>query len=85
MADNYTESVKNVFSSAKQIMEYLGISKELYAKFRIEGVIINNKIFRMPILVVDNRHYATKQNLDAYWNMVTMCDSSKYKGEEDEN
>ncbi len=81
MADN---DAKNVLSSAQQIMDYLGISTELYTKFRVNGVTINNKTYKMPVLIDGKRHYATKQNLDTYWNTITMCDSSKFSGEGDD-
>lgn len=64
MADN------NLLIGKKAIMEYAGISKDLYNKFR------QYKKSPMPVLIVDGRHYATKDNLDKYFNAITMCDSS---------
>jgi hypothetical protein len=77
--------IKNTLVGKKDIMEYAGLSKELYDKFRIEGVIISGKIYKMPVLVLDRRHYATKTNIDKYFNAVTMCDSSQIQddGEDD--
>lgn len=77
--------VKNVLIGKKTIMEYLDLSNDLYNKFRIDGVTIGSKVYKMPILIVDRRHYATKQRLDEYWNMVTMFDSSKIKDDGDDD
>ncbi|MEN6623617.1 MAG: hypothetical protein ABFD50_18985 [Smithella sp.] len=67
---------QNLLNGKKSIMDYAGLSKELYDKFRIQGVAIGNKIYKMPILIIDRRHYATKENIDKYFNAITMCDSS---------
>ena len=82
MANNYT---KNVLIGKKTIMEYLDLSKELYDKFRIEGITMGGKVYRMPILIVDRRHYATKHRLDEYWNMICLADSSKIKDDGDDD
>lgn len=60
---------KNVLIGKKAIIEYTGLSPDLYDKFRTK--------FKMPILIVDRRHYATRDNLDKYFNQITLCDSSK--------
>lgn len=83
MANEY--NAKNVLIGKKAIMEYAGLSGELYDKFRVTGVFIEKKQYKMPVLIIDRRHYATKTNIDKYFNAVTMCDSSKIQdfGEDD--
>lgn len=76
---------KNLLTGKKTIMEYLDLSSDLYDKFRIDGVPINGKKVKMPILVIDRRHYATKYRLDEFWNMVTLADSSKIVDDGDED
>jgi len=65
--DNGTQ---NVLIGKKAIMQYAGLSKELYDKFRTSKM-------PMPILILDRRHYATKENIDKYFNAITRVDSSK--------
>ena len=68
--------IKNNLIGKKSIMDYAGLARDSYDKFRMEGVIMNGKRYRMPVLVLDGRHYATKSNIDKYFNAVTLCDSS---------
>jgi hypothetical protein len=77
--------IKNTLIGKKAIMEYLNLSRDLYDKFRTEGVTINGKIYKMPILIVDRRHYATKNNMDKYWNVITLHDSSEIIDDNEED
>jgi hypothetical protein len=79
------DNTKNVLIGKKAIMEYAGLSRELYDKFRIDGVVIEKKQYKMPVLIIDRRHYATKTNIDKYFNAVTMYDSSKIQDDGEEN
>lgn len=66
---NYNTDVKNVLIGKKAIMEYSGLSEELYDKFR------KNKP-PLPVAIIDRRHYSTKDNIDKYFNSICWCDSS---------
>jgi hypothetical protein len=79
------DNTRNVLIGKKVIMDYAGLSRELYDKFRVEGVIIDRKQYKMPVLIIDRRHYSTKTNIDKYFNAVTLCDSSKITDDEEEN
>jgi hypothetical protein len=54
--------MKKVLTSKQEIMEYAGISKYLYAKFIKLG---------MPVLYVDGRCLAHKDNIDDFFKLLT--------------
>lgn len=68
----------NVLIGKKSIMEYAGLSKYLYDKFR------KNKSAPMPILIIDGQHYSTKENIDKYFNNITWANSSNIEDDDKE-
>lgn len=53
-------------------MEYANLSKYLFAKFVRMG---------MPVLYVDGRCYAHKDNIDEFFRCITKVNSSKVPDE----
>ena len=62
MVNNY----KKVLTSRQEIMDYAGISRTLYTKFIKMG---------MPVLYVDGRCYAHKDNIDEFFKLLTRTSS----------
>lgn len=61
-------------TSKDEILEYTGLSKHLYVKFLKMG---------LPVLYIDGRCYAHKDNLDEFFRKVTRVNSSKIADEEE--
>ena len=53
---------KRILTSRQEVMDYLGITKHIYLKFIRLG---------MPVLYMDGRCYAHKENLDTFLKAVT--------------
>ena len=62
----------NVLTSKDEILEYTGLSKHLYVKFLKMG---------LPVLYIDGRCYAHKDNIDEFFKKVTRVNSSKAEDE----
>ena len=60
--------IKKVLTSKEEIMEYAGLSKHTYAKFLKMG---------MPVLYIDGRCYAHKDNINDFFKAITRVNSSK--------
>lgn len=58
----------NVLTSKDEILEYTGLSKHLYVKFLKMG---------LPVLYIDGRCYAHKDNIDEFFKKVTRVNSSR--------
>lgn len=58
----HAADLTKVLTSKQEIMDYLKISKQLYAKFIRMG---------MPVLYIDGRCYAHKDNLDEFFKTIT--------------
>ncbi len=67
MAAN-SNGIKKVLTSRGEIMEYANLSKYLFAKFVKMG---------MPVLYIDGRCYAHKDNIDEFFKAITRVNSSK--------
>ncbi len=67
MAAN-SNGIKKVLTSRGEIMEYANLSKYLFAKFVKMG---------MPVLYIDGRCYAHKDNIDEFFRAITRVNSSK--------
>lgn len=61
-------NIKKVLTSRGEIMEYANLSKYLFAKFVKMG---------MPVLYIDGRCYAHKDNIDEFFRAITRVNSSK--------
>jgi hypothetical protein len=61
-------NIKKVLTSRGEIMEYANLSKYLFAKFVKMG---------MPVLYIDGRCYAHKDNIDEFFKAITRVNSSK--------
>ena len=61
-------NIKKVLTSRGEIMEYANLSKYLFAKFVKMG---------MPVLYIDGRCYAHKNNIDEFFRAITRVNSSK--------
>jgi len=61
-------NIKKVLTSRGEIMEYANLSKYLFAKFVKMG---------MPVLYIDGRCYAHKDNIDEFFRAITRVKSSK--------
>jgi len=59
---------KKVLTSKEEIMDIFGLTKHTYAKFLKRG---------MPVLYVDGRCYAHKDNIDNFFKQITMVNASK--------
>jgi hypothetical protein len=66
MADN--GDVKKVLTSRQEIMDYASLSKYLFNKFVKMG---------MPVLYIDGRCYAHKDNIDEFFKAITRVNSAK--------
>jgi hypothetical protein len=66
--------IKKILIGKKAIMEYAGLSNDLYKKFKEKG---------MPILIIDGRCYAHKDNIDDFFKTITRVNSSKIQDTED--
>ena len=55
---------KKVLTSRQEIMDYSGISRKLYTKFIKMG---------MPVLYIDGRCYAHKDNIDEFFRAITRA------------
>jgi|GEM_PF-1361326 len=69
---------KKVFTRREEIMEYLGISEYIYVKFIRLG---------MPVLYLDGRCYAHRDNIDLFFKSITATSAKnspegKITGEE---
>ena len=53
---------QKVLTTNQEIMDYLGISRKLFYKFREAG---------MPVVQVDGRCYAHVDNLDNFFKVIT--------------
>lgn len=58
----------NVLITRDEIMAYLKISKKAFIKFVKMG---------MPVVYIDNRCYAHKENIDEFFKKITRSDMSK--------
>lgn len=67
MAAN-SNGIKKVLTSRGEIMEYANLSRYLFAKFVKMG---------MPVLYIDGRCYAHKDNIDEFFKAITRVNSSK--------
>ena len=65
-------AMENVLTSKDEILEYTGLSKHLYVKFLKMG---------LPVLYIDGRCYAHKDNIDEFFKKVTRVNSSKAEDE----
>ena len=65
-------AMDNVLTSKDEILEYTGLSKHLYVKFLKMG---------LPVLYIDGRCYAHKDNIDEFFKKVTRVNSSKAEDE----
>lgn len=63
----------NLLTSKDEILEYTGLSKHTYIKFLKKG---------LPVLYIDGRCYAHKDNIDEFFKKVTRVNSSKAEDEE---
>ena len=63
----------NVLTSKDEILAYTGLSKHTYIKFLKMG---------LPVLYIDGRCYAHKDNIDEFFKKVTRVNSSKAEDEE---
>ena len=63
-----TPDLTKVLMSKQEIMEHLKISDKLYKKFIRMG---------MPVLFVDGRCYAHKDNLDEFFKAITRVNMLK--------
>ena len=63
-----SNGIKKVLTSRGEIMEYANLSKYLFAKFVKMG---------MPVLYIDGRCYAHKDNIDEFFRAITRVNSSK--------
>lgn len=63
-----TTGMVNVLTSKDEILQYTGLSKHLYSKFLKMG---------MPVLYIDGRCYAHKDNIDEFFKKVTRVNSSR--------
>jgi hypothetical protein len=63
-----SNGIKKVLTSRGEIMEYANLSKYLFAKFVKMG---------MPVLYIDGRCYAHKDNIDEFFKAITRVNSSK--------
>lgn len=68
MAANTNGNIKKVLTSRGEIMEYANLSKYLFGKFVKMG---------MPVLYIDGRCYAHKDNIDEFFKAITRVNSSK--------
>lgn len=57
---------KKVLTSRQEIMDYAGISRLLYTKFVKLG---------MPVLYIDGRCYAHKDNIDEFFRKITFTNA----------
>jgi hypothetical protein len=62
----------NVLTSKDEILAYTGLSKHTYIKFLKMG---------LPVLYIDGRCYAHKDNIDEFFKKVTRVNSSKAEDE----
>ena len=60
--------IKKVLTSKEEIMEYAGLSKHTYGKFLKLG---------MPVLYIDGRCYAHKDNIDDFFKAITRVNASR--------
>lgn len=60
--------ITKILMSRQEIMDHLKISDKLYKKFIRMG---------MPVLYVDGRCYAHKDNLDDFFRAITRVNMSK--------
>lgn len=58
--------MRTVFTRREHILEYLQISEHIYAKFIRLG---------MPVLVLDGRVYAHKENIDLFFRTITATNA----------
>jgi hypothetical protein len=68
LAANTNGNIKKVLTSRGEIMEYANLSRYLFAKFVKMG---------MPVLYIDGRCYAHKDNIDEFFKAITRVNSSK--------
>lgn len=64
-------SKKKVLSSKQEIMDHIGISKDLYAKFIKMG---------MPVLYLNRRCLAHTDNIDDFFKKITSTEAISKKG-----
>lgn len=62
MTGNPTATISKVLMSKQEIMDHLKISKVAYRKFIRMG---------MPVLYIDGRCYAHKDNIDDFFKAIT--------------
>jgi hypothetical protein len=66
-----TES-KKILTTRQEILDYTGISKNLYLKFIRAG---------MPVLYVDGRCYAHTDNIDEFFRAITKSNAKNLPDE----
>ena len=66
--DNFAAGYKKILTSKDEIIDYAGLSKHTYAKFLKMG---------MPVLYIDGRCYAHKDNIDEFFKAITRVNASK--------
>lgn len=59
---------KKVLTSKEDVMDYAGLTKHTYPKFLKLG---------LPVLYMDGRCYAHKDNIDDFFKIITKVNSSK--------
>lgn len=66
--DNFAAGYKKILTSKDEIIDYAGLSKHTYPKFLKMG---------MPVLYIDGRCYAHKDNIDEFFKLITRVNASK--------
>lgn len=67
------KQIRRVMTSKQEILDYLNISDKLFRKFIKSG---------MPALFVDGRWYAHADNIDAWFQRLTMINNQGKDPEE---
>ncbi|KKW12671.1 MAG: hypothetical protein UY48_C0010G0023 [Candidatus Gottesmanbacteria bacterium GW2011_GWB1_49_7] len=52
----------NILTSRDEICAYLGVGKDLFNKFLA---------LKMPVICIDSRWYGHRENIDAWWKILT--------------